>query len=331
MMKVDRGCGIRVALLTLVASAGLFAGGAAFAEEPVRCVVRSQASVTGNTFRVSDVAECAGGPAALRQRILTTEVGRTPSPGQEFKIDPDWLLVRLRREGIDPRQVVWEGPRTLTVTAASRRIEKEAFEKAFRDFVLQRVPWAPESVRIANVQAKEDVVVPAGEVRLEVEPPRSLKLLGRLMLAVRVNVDGRPAQRVWVTGEVQAGTRVWVLERPVLRGHLFTAADLHQVEMNLASAPPGIVQDLREIVGKRARRPIAGRVPIQKEWLERAPLVRRGDIVTLKAESETLLVTTFGVVRSDGALGDLVEVINLSSRKSVYGRVIDPRTVQVLF
>ena len=204
-------------------------------------------------------------------------------------------------------------------------------EKAFRDFVRNRLPWAPEEVRIRDVRAKGDVIVPAGDVHLEVEPPRRADLLGRVSLPVRISVDGRLVQRVWVAGEVLVRTRVWVLDRPVRRGHVLAAADLRQVEVDLGSVPAGIVREVREVVGKRARRSIRGRVPIRRDWLERVPLVRRGDVVTLKAESGAVLVTTVGVVRTDGALGDLVEVVNLSSKKPVYGRVVDRRTVKVIF
>ncbi|MFQ5691991.1 MAG: flagellar basal body P-ring formation chaperone FlgA [Nitrospinota bacterium] len=330
-MIAERSRAIRIPLLALLASAGLLAQGTALAGEKVECLVRKRARVTAKTVRVSDIARCTGGPAEIRRRILNTPVGQALGPGRDLRLDPDWVLVKIRRQGVDRGQIVWKAPRTVIVATAHQRLEREALERAFREFVVNQTPWPPEDVRILNVQAKEDLILPAGDVRLKVEPPRQSRILGRVQLPVRVFVDGRPVRRVYVTGEIRVSTRVWVLDRPVRRGHVFTAVDLRQMEVDLESGPAGIVRDRRQVVGKRARRSIRGRVPIRSGWLERVPLIRRGDVVTLKAESERFLITTVGLARTDGALGDLVEVMNLASKKSVYGRVVDARTVNVLF
>jgi flagella basal body P-ring formation protein FlgA len=324
--------GILLTALTL--ASGLLPQGSALANAAggkVSCTLRKTASVTKKVILVSDFAECAGGTEAVRNRILTTEVGRAPAPGQTVKLDPDWILVRVRRRGVPADQIRWEGPEKLLVTTASHRIPREAFEKAFRDYIRNQAPWDPEEVQIRSVETKGDVIVPKGKVRLEVEPPRKSRLLGRVRLAVRVWVNGASVRREWVSGQVRVNARVWVLERPVRRGQVITAADLVEVEMDLGRIPAGVVRDQREIVGNRARRSIRNGIPIRKNWLGRVPLVHRGDVVTLKAESDTILISTIGVVRTDGASGDLVEVVNLSSKKLVYGRVVDSRTVKVIF
>ena len=338
-MKGKRQIGILSILLTGAASAGLFPPPLASAQsgpgkgpgQAVACLLRPRAEVSGEIVRLSDIAQCKGGSEAMRRLILGTEVGRAPGPGRRLRLDPDWVLVKVRRRGVRLNQITWKAPRTVEITTAFQRVEGRAFEKAFRSYVRDRMPWSPEKVRVGNVRTQGDVNVRAGRVRLEVEPPKAARLLGRVTLGVRLFVDDRPVRWVWVTGDVRVRANVWVLDRPVRRGYLFTARDLRPMEMDLKSVPPGVIENAREVVGKRARRAIAGRAPIQRHWLERAPLVKRGDIVNLKAESESLLITAIGVVRSEAALGEMVHVVNLQSKKSVYGRVVDARTVQVLY
>jgi flagella basal body P-ring formation protein FlgA len=58
--------------------------------------------------------------------------------------------------------------------------------------------------------------------------------------------------------------------------------------------------------------------------------VRRGQQVTLEALAGNFAVRVAGVARSDGALGQLIEVENGSSGKTVQAVVRSERTVEVL-
>ncbi|MEE9611432.1 MAG: flagellar basal body P-ring formation chaperone FlgA, partial [Desulfatiglandales bacterium] len=69
-----------------------------------------------------------------------------------------------------------------------------------------------------------------------------------------------------------------------------------------------------------------------KEWmLERPPIVKRGDMVTILAESGVLRVTVPGRVLEKGYLGELVRVQNAMSKRQIHARVINNSTVVVDF
>ena len=61
------------------------------------------------------------------------------------------------------------------------------------------------------------------------------------------------------------------------------------------------------------------------------PLVKRGDVVSIIAESKDLKVTTLGVAKEKGSLGGRILVENLTSKKEVYAYVIDSNKVRVEF
>ncbi len=84
-------------------------------------------------------------------------------------------------------------------------------------------------------------------------------------------------------------------------------------------------------IGKRTKRVIDASSIFRYNFLEVLPLVKRGDLVTIVAESEALKITTQGVVTEKGCKGEMVRVINTSSRKEVFARVRDARTVEVEF
>nr|NJM03814.1 flagella basal body P-ring formation protein FlgA [Desulfobacula sp.] len=61
------------------------------------------------------------------------------------------------------------------------------------------------------------------------------------------------------------------------------------------------------------------------------PLVRKGDIVSLFAGNDTLVIVTKGVCREDGAENDVIKVENLTSGKIVLGRIREKSKVEVLY
>jgi flagella basal body P-ring formation protein FlgA len=65
--------------------------------------------------------------------------------------------------------------------------------------------------------------------------------------------------------------------------------------------------------------------------IENAPVVKRGDIITLVARSQYLFAMTKGEVQEKGGLGEWIKVKNISSQRIIYGRVQDSNTVIVEF
>ena len=65
--------------------------------------------------------------------------------------------------------------------------------------------------------------------------------------------------------------------------------------------------------------------------MEFPPLVKRGDVVMIVAETNGLKITALGQVKKKGARGDRIPVVNFESQKVLYARVMDANTVKVDF
>ena len=103
-------------------------------------------------------------------------------------------------------------------------------------------------------------------------------------------------------------------------------------EMELARLPSNIITDYDEILGKRTKRAIDANTVLRPDLIEFPPLVKRGDVVMVVAESGGLRITTLGVVKGrSGRRGERIRVENLDSKKSIYARVMDANTVKVDF
>ena len=70
---------------------------------------------------------------------------------------------------------------------------------------------------------------------------------------------------------------------------------------------------------------------ILRSGLAKAADVKAGDVVTIVAESDSVKLTTRGIAKKDGAIGEVIQVINVRSNKKLYAKVVDSGTVQVAF
>lgn len=129
---------------------------------------------------------------------------------------------------------------------------------------------------------------------------------------------GEPAQ-----GEVV------VLTKRLPRHAVLSEADIEIVRRELDGIGSEPVASMDAALGKRLRATIQAGVALTSGMLEDAPLVKRGDLVTIVAESGDFRVTTLGEARSAGARNEVVRVKNLTSRREIFARVVAGGTVMV--
>ena len=96
--------------------------------------------------------------------------------------------------------------------------------------------------------------------------------------------------------------------------------------------PSNIVTDYDAILGKRTKRAINANTVLRSNLIEFPPIVKRGDVVTVIAESGGLRITALGLVKGrEGRRGERIKVENLDSKRTLYAQVVDSKTVKVDF
>ena len=139
--------------------------------------------------------------------------------------------------------------------------------------------------------------------------------------------EGRERFRLPIFGRAQPVLRVPALRRPVAPDKVITADDLTWVHVWHARVPPTGLTEPAEIIGAQARRRLAAQRMLTERDLGPPLLVRRGRPVELIYARPGLYVTALGVAQEDGALGDLVRVMNAQSRRQLRGIVSGPDEV----
>jgi flagella basal body P-ring formation protein FlgA len=293
--------------------------------------ILEKAEIEEDKILLGKIANIKGEDPDLVQKLKEIVVGKAPLPGNSRQIDEDYLKLRLKQCGTDLCQIRLQAPEIIEVSRDFVEIPREKIEKIVLDFIYEKSPWGRARLDVKNIQVSHMVVLPKGDITYKVVPPRNTEYLGTIPLAVLFMVNGRFEKKVWATVKTEVLTAVVVTKRPLGRFKRIEPDDIHLQKMDLADLPSNIITNIEEALGKRTKRTIDAKVVLRTDLIEFPPLVRRGDVVTIIAESDGLKITTRGKIKERGCRGEKIKVVNLNSNKVIYARILDSNTVKVDF
>lgn len=92
---------------------------------------------------------------------------------------------------------------------------------------------------------------------------------------------------------------------------------------------PGVYADPSDVVGQEARVALYPGRPIPYDDIGPPAIVDRNDLVTLFFDRGSLVISTEGRALGRGAAGDVIRVMNLSSRTTVSGQIRPDGSIEV--
>lgn len=206
-------------------------------------------------------------------------------------------------------------------------------ERIARQYLMTHLPWKPEQVKALDISVSlnEDLLLPQGKLGYEVGGLGDLSRSTSFSFYILITINGEAQKRVWVRGRVQAVSSVVVSKVALKRNQVIAEEDLSLEERESGDIDDDALRDMAAAVGKRVRRTLRVNEILRSSYLEQLPLVKRGDLVTIVAESASLKIIAQGKALENGAKGEVIRVLNRSSKKEVLGRVGDTTTIFVDF
>jgi len=290
-----------------------------------------EAVVTGKSVSLGEIAAVHGAGPNKESRWTGLEVGSSPRAGETAVVSRSRVAHVLRLSGLSLENLELRGAAETVVRRESRTVTADVLHQLVREHILARMPWDGADVSIEQIRGARDLVLAETAVTHQVKAQPDCDYLGLTSFqVVTATGDGEEIQQ-WVKADIQVTTPVVVARHPIPRLTEIGAADVKVEKRNLASLSSDTAASAEEVIGKRSRRQIRAGEPIRLGQVEVAPVVRRGDLVTLKVESDHFLVTARGKVLENGRPGEIIRVENITSKKQVYGKVVDGRTLLVGF
>jgi len=197
---------------------------------------------------------------------------------------------------------------------------------------LQKMIQDPKKrVELKDFRGGENILLPKGVLSYEVSFPDQAYRGGHFTASILFSVNGREAKKVRVSGRIDLYADVVVARQLLRKHHEIQERDVHLATRNISLLPQDVVTEVETVLGQRTTMTINGQEVIRRSMVEVPPLVRKGDRVLMAINDSQFKITTWGEVKEEGRRGDRVKLINLSSKREVYGKVLDSNTVQIEF
>ncbi len=295
----------------------------------VRINIHEKTELENDRILLGEIAHISGDNLQQVKNIQNIDFGSAPLPGMNKKLDKHQILARLKQKGIDSSKVQITVPDKTELIRGSLEISEDEIKSIVLNYLDEIMPWEKRSVSITDIHVSDKVVLPKGNITYKVVPPSKTRYLGKTPLSVYFLVNGKNKKKIWVTAYIEVMTEVVVTRKPLGRFKVISDEDIHLISTNLAKLSSNVITRCEDVIGKRTKRSIDSNVALRSDLIELPPLVKNGDIVRIVLESDGLLITTLGRVKEKGRRGEMIKVINVDSRKTIYARVLNPSSVAV--
>lgn len=153
------------------------------------------------------------------------------------------------------------------------------------------------------------------------------RLLGNVSLAVQCKTN--KSWKIYLQASINAYQKIYVAKSAIPRGSPFTDADLILEKRNITTLNGNYLTNSIHIKTHIAKRPIRKGEIIKPHLMTKSKLIKRGDQVTLIAESSGITVRMMGKALNDAMAGQQVRVKNNNSKRIVEGTAVNRGVVQI--
>lgn len=276
------------------------------------------------------MAVITGPDCALTRDLASIFITKAPKPGQKIRIRKSYLEHRLRSSGLPLDDVSLNLPEKVTVTRKSQTLNPEWVRRVFEAYLDRTEPYKSGEWELVSLKTGSPPKLPAGGLTYRTMAHPSANP-AHVNLTIYLSVNGREVGRIRAAGRLNLYICAVVAAKRLVHGRKIRAGDIKPARVNISRTRKGVLTDMSRAVGLVTRRRVQAGQPILARDLIKDSAVKRGDMVTIVAESGALRVTAVGQAKQGGAVGDNIQVLNLGSKKMLIAKVVSSSTVSVNF
>lgn len=290
-------------------------------EDVAAPVLRANVNVSGDVVRIGDVVDNAGNAAQIA-------IYRAPDLGTTGSLPTAQVLAALRAHqviGVDTKDL-----KSISVTRLARTLDSKDIELQVARALERRNGLGDAAnlsltfdrdVQTLQLDASNSGNLQPTAVRYE---PRS----GRFDVSFEIANDAGVPTKLRFTGSAVETVEAAVLARGVERNEVLKSSDV-LIERRPKAEVGNDAAGRDNAVGMQARRQLRAGQALRVNDLAKPDLVTRDQNVTLIYESSGLYLTIRGKALEGGTEGDVVNVLNLQSKRTVSGVVVGRGQVSV--
>jgi flagella basal body P-ring formation protein FlgA len=285
--------------------------------------LRAQAAIMGDLVRIGDILENAGEKA-------NEPIFKAPELGASGTIQIHRVMEALRAHGI----VVFD-TRNLTevlVSRTSRSVTLSDLGRAIAEAAAKRY----EIANASDLSVTFDRHMNALQVETTAtEGPRVVSVVvdqRNNRFEAIIDVPGSLALRrnpVRFTGTLVETVEVVTLARPIPRGEAIRESDIVLERLPRADVQTEALSKVELVVNQAARRALRSGQTLRAADLMKPQIISRDDGVTIIFKTKSITLTLRGKAMGNGAEGEMIPVLNPTSKRIVQATITAPGVVTV--
>jgi flagella basal body P-ring formation protein FlgA len=120
-----------------------------------------------------------------------------------------------------------------------------------------------------------------------------------------------------------------VLSRSLKAGDIISSTDMSYIDVRQRDLPKGALSQIADLQGMAAAKALIAGRPIRNVDIALPRMVDRGEMVTLFYNEGPVSLSIKGKALQNGAQGEMVRIVNLSSNKQLQGMVTGMNQVTI--
>ncbi|RLC21803.1 MAG: flagella basal body P-ring formation protein FlgA [Deltaproteobacteria bacterium] len=265
----------------------------------------------------------------LKEALEKIDFGSSPKPGKIKSFDKKKITSIICGQRYLPDSITIISPQQIFVKRLSQTISKQDIRQ-FVDTQLAHFFMNKEyELKTLNVRGLEPY--PQGNTTLGLDSNEIVNKNGKLSFFIDIIIDGTKEDRLSISGLVARYENVFYTKRSFKKGETISIDDIILKKKNIFELSENFIKVFHEIDGKILKSGIRKGEYLKTSLLTEPPMVQKGDIVTLVARNENLLIVTSAISKEDGFKNELIKVENINSGKLVRGIIKEKSKVEVVY
>ena len=291
--------------------------------------VAAESSLDGDRVRLGDISQISGGPNDVK-RAAEISLGLTPNIGATRQISRQEIVLALMAAGLPAAHISSDSPPLILIRRSGQEVSADQIRHEIERAIASRFSTEEIEVRIARLDLPGSVQVPKGKVEIRVKFSAVRNLFARFFLPVEIRVDGKIAQSLAPTVELEAFANVLVAARDLSTNAKLSETDVRLEKRRLEHPIETYTFDPTKLRGVQLTKNLPSGEELTTNSFISGVVIKYGDPVRLEARYGELKILVNGEARSSGKIGDRIAVRNLQSGTIVQAIIVDEGIAKVI-
>jgi len=287
-------------------------------------------SVIGKDIYLGDISLIESSDANIKEKLQKIHICRSAELNSSVTLNINYIKSRAKQQGMQVESIMWLGADQTTIQTKSKIVSSEEILAIAESFIASLTDKKTKKIIVQPTNEIKPVVLPYGKMNVKTELVSPSAINDNILLRFTFSIDDKDYEKRVIPFKAEIIKEVIVSSKNIDVNKVISIDDL-EVESKNIGLFSNVFIDKNELLGKRAKRAILKGTLITADMVEKPPIIKQGDIITIVLESQSLRITAQGRAMENGVNGQKIKVVNTSSMREVLAQVIDEKTVRVFF